>query len=89
MSSQPVRRLRPPSVDAVLVASRARLTVDREPDALRDAARAVVDEERRRLTSGDAGASAASGHGARPRLVWTITPVALIARDGPVSEPSA
>ena len=64
MSSQPVRRLRPPSVDAVLVASRARLAGDREPDALRDAARAVVDEERRRLTSGDAGASAASARSA-------------------------
>jgi len=51
-------------VDAVLVASRARLAGDREPDALRDAARAVVDEERRRLTSGGAGASAASARSA-------------------------
>jgi L-seryl-tRNA(Ser) seleniumtransferase len=51
-------------VDAVLVASRARLAGDREPDALRDAARAVVDEERRRLTSGDAGVSAASARSA-------------------------
>jgi L-seryl-tRNA(Ser) seleniumtransferase len=49
---RPAREARPPSVDAVLVAARARLAGDREPEALRDAARAVVEEERERLRSG-------------------------------------
>jgi len=44
--------VRPPSVDAVLRAARARLAGNRDNDALRDAARAVVDEERERLRSG-------------------------------------
>ena len=54
MSSDPVRRPRPPSVDALLAAGRGRLAGDREPDTLRDAARAVVDDERRRLAGGAA-----------------------------------
>jgi L-seryl-tRNA(Ser) seleniumtransferase len=54
MSSDSPRRSRPPSVEAVLVAIRGRLAEDHEPDALRDAARAVVDEERVRLKTGSA-----------------------------------
>jgi len=52
MSPDPVRRPRPPSVDALLAAGRARLAGEREPEALRDAARALVDDERGRLAAG-------------------------------------
>jgi len=52
MSSDPVRRPRPPSVDALLAAGRARLAGEREPEALRDAARALIDDERGRLATG-------------------------------------
>src|SRR5262249_6251791 len=45
--------VRPPSVDAVLVRVRAALPGERDPDALRDAARAVVDAERQRPGAGD------------------------------------
>jgi L-seryl-tRNA(Ser) seleniumtransferase len=71
MSSEPVRRPRPPSVDAILVASRRRISGDRDPDALRDAARAVIGEERDRI-----------GRGEIPRPVDDLAAVVVARLDG-------
>jgi L-seryl-tRNA(Ser) seleniumtransferase len=53
MSTTPDDRPRPPSVDRLLTAARARLDVARDPIALRAAAREVVDAERARLEADD------------------------------------
>lgn len=50
-----VPRARPPSVETVLAAARARLDTPRTHDAVVAVARSVVDEERARLAAGDPG----------------------------------
>ena len=57
MSSNPAARPRPPSVERVLAATRARLEVERSPDALADVARTVIADERTRLSAGQDGRS--------------------------------
>ncbi|HEY3163003.1 MAG TPA: L-seryl-tRNA(Sec) selenium transferase [Candidatus Limnocylindrales bacterium] len=52
MSSQPVGRPRPPSVERVLAAVHARSAVERSHDAVLEVARAVVADERDRLIAG-------------------------------------
>ena len=52
MSSEPVRRPRPPSVEGLLAVVRRRLAGRRNGDALTAAARDVIDEERERLAGG-------------------------------------
>src|SRR5688572_5271056 len=52
MSSKPADRPRPPSVERVLAATRARLEVERSSDALGDVARTVIADERARLSAG-------------------------------------
>lgn len=57
-------RPRPPSVERVLAAARAKLDIPRDPIALTAAAREIVDEERDRLAAGAAPATgAAAGTG--------------------------
>jgi len=52
LSSEPVRRPRPPSVEGLLAVVRRRLAGRRNGDALTAAARDVIDEERERLVGG-------------------------------------
>jgi L-seryl-tRNA(Ser) seleniumtransferase len=54
MSSQPVGRPRPPSVERVLTAVRARPGAERSHDVLVDEARSVIARERSRIAQGDA-----------------------------------
>ena len=77
MATQPIQRPRPPSVEAVLVRVRARAGGERDAEALRQAARAVIDMERARLEEG-AEAQAAGGLADEvlARLEsWTALPV--------------
>ncbi|HYH93437.1 MAG TPA: L-seryl-tRNA(Sec) selenium transferase [Candidatus Saccharimonadales bacterium] len=64
-------RARPPAVERVLAAARARSTVAREPEVLADAARAVIAEERDRLATGGA-----------PRSVDDLADAAVASLDG-------
>ncbi len=53
MSSKPVVHPRPPSVDHLLTSIRLREGFEREHEVVADAARAVIEEERARITAGE------------------------------------
>jgi L-seryl-tRNA(Ser) seleniumtransferase len=73
MSSKPVVRPRPPSVDHLLMSIRSREGVEREHDVVVDAARAVIEEERARIAAGD-----------EPRLVSALVDDVLVRLDAQV-----
>ncbi len=98
--STPPARPRPPSVERVLAAARPD-TPDRDPDAVLAVARAVVDEERGRLTAGDPPRTAdalgrevvarldALEHGAGPARVINATGVIVHTNLGRAPWPAA
>ena len=70
MSSQPVQRPRPPSVERVLAAARAATSLPRTEAVLVPAVRAVLDDERTRLADGEP-----------PRTIAALAETALGALD--------